>query len=151
METDATLPSSQESGTGTCPEPDESNPQFPKYFFKIRFNIFCLLHQNWQSLTWYSNWGTHSLQSSGYRGFFSRGGGGICRGVNLTTRFHLEPRLIMRGAIPPIPQYSFMARCSVKSTGTTLLLLANSFCCLRRDIQNIFDGNSHVAVGIQWF
>jgi hypothetical protein len=26
----------------------------------------------------------------------------------------------MRGAIPPLPQYDFMAWCSVKSTGTIL-------------------------------
>jgi hypothetical protein len=28
----------------------------------------------------------------------------------------------MRGAIPPLPQYAFMAWCLVKSTGTTLPL-----------------------------
>jgi hypothetical protein len=29
----------------------------------------------------------------------------------------------MSGAIPPLPQYAFMAWCLVKSTGTTLPLL----------------------------
>jgi hypothetical protein len=35
---------------------------------------------------------------------------------------HLVPRSGMRGAIPPLPQYAFMAWCSVKSIGTTLPL-----------------------------
>jgi hypothetical protein len=34
--------------------------------------------------------------------------------VKLTTHLHLVPRLIMRGAIPPLPQYVFMAWCLVK-------------------------------------
>jgi hypothetical protein len=40
--------------------------------------------------------------------------------VKLTTHLHLVPRSRMCGAIPPLPQYAFMAWCSVKSTGTTL-------------------------------
>jgi hypothetical protein len=31
--------------------------------------------------------------------------------VNLTTRLHLVPRLRMRGAVPPLPQYVFMEWC----------------------------------------
>jgi hypothetical protein len=31
------------------------------------------------------------------------------RGVELTTHLHLVPRLKMRGAIPPLPRYVFMA------------------------------------------
>jgi hypothetical protein len=42
-------------------------------------------------------------------------------GVVLTTYLNLVPRSRMRGAIPPLPQYAFMAWCSVKkSTDTTL-------------------------------
>jgi len=36
------------------------------------------------------------------------------RSVNLTTHIHLAPRSIMRGAIPPLPQYFYMAWCLVK-------------------------------------
>jgi hypothetical protein len=36
------------------------------------------------------------------------------RGVKLTTHLHLVPRSRMIGAIPPLPQYAFMAWCSVK-------------------------------------
>jgi hypothetical protein len=42
--------------------------------------------------------------------------------MKLTTHLHLGLRSRMRGAIPPLPQYAFMAWCSVKSTGTTLPL-----------------------------
>jgi hypothetical protein len=36
------------------------------------------------------------------------------RGMKLTTHIHLVPRSRMRGAIPPLPQYAFMAWCLVK-------------------------------------
>jgi hypothetical protein len=35
-------------------------------------------------------------------------------GVRLTTHLHLVPRSRMRGAIPPLSQYAFMAWCLVK-------------------------------------
>jgi hypothetical protein len=38
-------------------------------------------------------------------------------GVKLTTRLHLVPRLRIRGAIPPLSQYVFMACCLVKQQG----------------------------------
>jgi len=34
--------------------------------------------------------------------------------MNLTTHLHLVPRSRMRGTILPLPQYAFMAWCSVK-------------------------------------
>jgi hypothetical protein len=37
--------------------------------------------------------------------------------VKLSTHLRLVPRSRMRGAIPPLPQYSFMAWCSVKIQG----------------------------------
>jgi hypothetical protein len=40
--------------------------------------------------------------------------------MKLTTHLHLVPRSRMRGAIPQLLQYAFMALCSVKSTGTAL-------------------------------
>jgi hypothetical protein len=42
-----------------------------------------------------------------------------CRGpgAKLTTHLHLAPRSRMRGAIPPLPQYDFMAWCSVNAQG----------------------------------
>jgi hypothetical protein len=50
-------------------------------------------------------WGPPSYLSNGYQG--------------LATHLHLVPRSRMRGTIPPLPQYAFMERSSVKSTGTT--------------------------------
>jgi hypothetical protein len=41
--------------------------------------------------------------------------------VKLTTHLHLVPRSRMRGAIPPFPQYAFMAWCSVKAQGKLYL------------------------------
>jgi hypothetical protein len=38
-------------------------------------------------------------------------------GVKLTTHLHLVPRLRKREAIPPLPQYVFMAWCLVKHRG----------------------------------
>jgi hypothetical protein len=40
---------------------------------------------------------------------YAMGTGGSFRGVKLTTHLHIMPRLRMRGAIPPLPQYVFMA------------------------------------------
>jgi hypothetical protein len=48
----------------------------------------------------------------GTRGSFLGGQSGW--GVKLTTRIHLVPRSRMLGAIPPFPQYAFMAWCFVK-------------------------------------
>jgi hypothetical protein len=36
MEPDGSLPCSQESATGPCPEPDQSNPYHPIVFLKLR-------------------------------------------------------------------------------------------------------------------
>jgi hypothetical protein len=61
-------------------------------------------------------WGPPSLLSNGHWGWSDLG-------VKLTTHLHLVPRSRMRGAIHPVPQYTFMAWYSVKkSTGTTLPL-----------------------------
>jgi hypothetical protein len=47
--------------------------------------------------------------------------GSLSLGVKLTTHLHLVPRWRIRGSIPALPQYAFMAWCSVKkSTETTL-------------------------------
>jgi hypothetical protein len=48
----------------------------------------------------------------GTRGLFPWGYSG--RGVKMATHLHLVPRSRMRGYIPPLPQYAFMAWCSVK-------------------------------------
>jgi hypothetical protein len=44
--------------------------------------------------------------------------GGSFLGVKLTSHIHVVPRLSIRGAIPPLPQYVFMAWCYF-ITGTT--------------------------------
>jgi len=60
-------------------------------------------------------WGPPSLLSNGYQGLFPWGQSG--RGVKLTTHLHLVPGSRKSGAIPPLPQYVFMAWCSVKAQG----------------------------------
>jgi hypothetical protein len=45
--------------------------------------------------------------------------------VKLTTHFHLGPRSRMCGAIPPLPQYVFMAWCSLNAQGLYLYLIPN--------------------------
>jgi len=45
------------------------------------------------------------------------------QGVKLTTHLHLVQGSRMRGDIPPLPQYAFMAWCSVKRKGTGQLYL----------------------------
>jgi hypothetical protein len=39
LETEGSLPCSQQPATGPCPVPDESSPHFPPYFRKIHSNI----------------------------------------------------------------------------------------------------------------
>jgi hypothetical protein len=58
-------------------------------------------------------WGPPSFLSSGYQRLFRRGYSG--RGVKLTTHLHLVPRLRMRRAIHPHPQYVFIVWCLVLS------------------------------------
>jgi hypothetical protein len=71
--------------------------------------------------------GPPNLLCNGYQGLFPLEQSG--RGVKLTTHLHLVARSIMRGAIPPLPQYAFMAWYSVKKkhrdnfTFTNILLL----------------------------
>jgi hypothetical protein len=57
-------------------------------------------------------WGPPSLLSNRYQVLFPWGQSG--RGVKLTTHLHLVPRSKMRRAIPPLPQYVFMAWFLVK-------------------------------------
>jgi hypothetical protein len=66
-------------------------------------------------------WGPLSLLSNGNRGLFLWGSSG--RGVKLITHLHLVPRSRMHGAIPPLPQYVFMAWCLVKHRDIFLLHL----------------------------
>jgi hypothetical protein len=67
-------------------------------------------------------WSPPCLLSNGNLGLLPRVWRG--RGVKLTTHLHLVPRL-MRGTIPPLPQYVFMAWCLVKDRDNfTILFLA---------------------------
>jgi len=43
--------------------------------------------------------------------------------VKLTTHFHLVPESRMRRAIPRLPEYAFMAWCSVKAQGQLYLFI----------------------------
>jgi hypothetical protein len=65
-------------------------------------------------------WGPHSLQSNGYQGLFPWELSG--QNVKLTTHLHLVLRSRMCGAIPPLPQYTFIAWCSIKAHGQFDLL-----------------------------
>jgi hypothetical protein len=56
-------------------------------------------------------WGPPSLLSNGYHRLFPWGQGG--RGVKLTIHLHLVPRSRMLRTVLPLPQYAFMAWCSV--------------------------------------
>lgn len=40
MELEGSLPRSQDTATGPCPEPVESSPHCPPYFFKIHLNYY---------------------------------------------------------------------------------------------------------------
>jgi hypothetical protein len=62
-------------------------------------------------------WGLPSLLSNGYKGLFPSG---LC--VKLSTHLPLVPRSRMHGAIPPLPQYPFVASCSVKAQRQLYLL-----------------------------
>jgi hypothetical protein len=66
-------------------------------------------------------WGPPSLLSNRYQGLLPWGQS--YRGVKLTTHPHLVPRLRMRGAILPLPQYAFTTWCSVKAQGQFYLFL----------------------------
>jgi hypothetical protein len=46
--------------------------------------------------------------------------------MKLTTHLHLEPGSRMHGAIPPLPQNTFMAWCSVKAQRQLYLYLYNA-------------------------
>jgi hypothetical protein len=43
--------------------------------------------------------------------------------VKLTTHLRLVPRSRMRGAVPPLPQYAFVAWCSIKAQGQLYLTI----------------------------
>jgi hypothetical protein len=64
-------------------------------------------------------WGPPSLLSNGYQGFFP--GGKAAWVVKLTDHLRLVPRPRMRGAIPPLPHYVFIAWYSVKAQGQLYL------------------------------
>jgi hypothetical protein len=56
----------------------------------------------------------------GTRGLFP----GVKRpGLKLTTHLHLVPKSRMRRAIPPLPQYAFMAWCPVEAQGQLYLYI----------------------------
>jgi hypothetical protein len=66
----------------------------------------------------------HRVQtgSGAHPAFYPIGtGGSFPGGVKLTTYLHLVPRSRMRGAIPPLPQYVFMAWCLVKRRDNSAL------------------------------
>jgi hypothetical protein len=54
-------------------------------------------------------WDPPSLLSKRYRRLFSGERSKAAGIVKLTTHLHLVPRVIMRGATPPLPQYVHIA------------------------------------------
>jgi hypothetical protein len=117
MEPEDSLPCSQQPSSGPCPQPDESSPHLPtgSGVAQSAFSIVTRLRTERHRL-----WGPFILLSSGYRRLFSQGQSG--RGVKLTTHLHLVPRLLMRGAVPPLPQ-TYSWRGALLSIRTTLLFL----------------------------
>jgi hypothetical protein len=59
--------------------------------------------------------------------------GALSLGVKLPEReavhIHLMPRSRMRRAVPSLPQYAFMARCSVKALGQLYLIFYELYLC----------------------
>jgi hypothetical protein len=72
-------------------------------------------------------WGPPSFLYNGYQGLFPWG-------VKMTTHLNLVPRSRMRGDKPPLPQYAFIGRCSVKAQGQLYLCFylyyTLSLCCI---------------------
>jgi hypothetical protein len=63
------------------------------------------------------------------------------RGVKLTTHLHLVPMSRMRGAIPPLPQYLFLAWCLVKhSDNFTFTFNPRFHAFLDRDFPDCWTG-----------
>jgi hypothetical protein len=62
------------------------------------------------------NFSLHRVQngSEAHPASYPMGSMGSFQGVKLTTHLYLVPSHRMRGAIPPLPQYVFMAWCLVK-------------------------------------
>jgi len=50
--------------------------------------------------------------------------------VKLTTQLHLVSRSRMRGTIPPLPKYDFMAWCLVKAQGQLYLSYHSATCVI---------------------
>jgi len=48
-------------------------------------------------------------------------GGKAIGGVNVTTHLHIVTRSRIHGVVPRLPQYTFMARCSVEAQGQLYL------------------------------
>jgi hypothetical protein len=123
MQPEGSLPFSQEPATGPYSKPDESNLQLPPLFLKTHSSI--ILPSSSRSSEWpflqvirlkfyiisHLSHACYMYRSS-HPGWAFR---------NCTYLQELVPRSRMRGAIPPLLQYVFMAWCLV-STGTTLPL-----------------------------
>jgi hypothetical protein len=60
----------------------------------------------------------------GTRGSFP---GGKAAGVWSFIHLHLVPRSRMRGGVPPLPQYAFMAWCLVEAQGLFFTLMFRNF------------------------
>jgi hypothetical protein len=76
--------------------------------------------------------GPPSLLSSGYQGLFPWGSSGRC--VKLTTRLNLLPRSRIRGAVPSLPQYAFMAWFLIKAQGQLYFYLYWIWIVLKPDL-----------------
>jgi hypothetical protein len=71
------------------------------------------------------NFSLHRVQTSSgaHPASYPMGTRGSFPGMKLTTHIHLVPRSRLRGAIPPLPHYAFMAWCSVKARKQLYLYL----------------------------
>jgi hypothetical protein len=56
--------------------------------------------------------------------YIGRGSFPAGKEAKLTTHLHLVPRSRMPGAMPLLPKYAFITRCSIKAQGELYLYLA---------------------------
>jgi hypothetical protein len=91
-------------------------------------------------------WGPPTLLSNEYQGLLPCWSSG--RGVKLTTHLHLVPRSRMRGAIPPLLHYVFMAWCLVKRRDNfTFILLLFVPVAARSEARTVFNRSNTGIVG----
>jgi hypothetical protein len=102
---------------------------------------------SWQGQRFFSSpphpdrlWGPPSLPSIGYRGLWVKR-----QDVKLVTHLQLVPRL-MRGALPPLPQYAFVVWCVVSHRDHF-----TSECCVHSGSDYCQNVRNRTLLQVDWF